>query len=159
MRFCPHAFIPPLSAIPCEQSVSQSKSTSQAVPEQQPESPRSIYERIGGHEPIEATIQIFYKKAYSDPRVRHWFRHLHEDAVPKKLQSFMIIGFGGPDRYEGRCLREAHKDLVDRGLCDKDFDVVMELFLETMREQDIAEDVVADVGKFLESTRDDVLCR
>ncbi|GMH35370.1 hypothetical protein BSKO_03238 [Bryopsis sp. KO-2023] len=155
MRLCPHAFVPPLSAMPCEQAPVQAKPLS----EEQPESPKTIYERIGGHEPIEATIRIFYKKAYSDPRIRDWFRDVHEDNVPKKLESFMVIGFGGPDRYEGMCLREAHQGLVDRGLCDKDFDVVMELFLQTMEEMDIAADVIADVEKYLESTRNDVLCR
>lgn len=119
----------------------------------------SLYERLGGKEPIMAVVQSFYNKCYADARIAHWFKGIKRETQAKKLAGFACHAFGGKDGYSGKNLTEAHANLVKRGLGDKDFDVVMELFVEALKEAKVPDDLIAEVGSVVGGTRDLVLGR
>ena len=73
---------------------------------------------------------------------------------------FLTYAFGGAPNYSGRSMREAHRHLVEeQGLDDRHFDAVVEDLALTLRELNVAEELVREVIDVTESVRDDVLNR
>jgi hemoglobin len=66
--------------------------------------------------------------------------------------------FGGPNTYTGKDLRTAHKPLVDRGLNDTHFNIVIEHLKTTLKELEVPDDLIEQVLAIAETTRNDVLC-
>lgn len=120
---------------------------------------KSLYERLGGHEAIFATVQSFYSKVMADPEVAPFFGHLNMQAQADKQIAFLTMAFGGPSRYSGRDLRTAHAALVNRGLSDRHFDRIALHLKNTLDELAVPADLVGEVLGVVESTRKDVLGR
>lgn len=121
---------------------------------------RSLYERIGGEAAVMAAVDLFYRKVLADPRIKHFFEALDMPAQVQKQVAFMSRAFGGPLQYQGRDLREAHKDLVaKKGLTDAHFDAVAEHLNATLVELKVPADVIQDVMALVGGTRKDVLSR
>ena len=106
-----------------------------------------------------ACVERLYEKVLADPRTRPFFEGLSMSVQTQKQISFLSWAFGGPPEYRGRDLGEAHAKLVARGLGDVEFDAVATLLDETLRELDVAEDLIAEVGAIVASMRDRVLGR
>lgn len=119
----------------------------------------SLYERLGGEAALEAAVVVFYSKVVSDALVMPFFQGVDMDALIKKLIAFLKMAFGGRHDYGARALREAHIELVHRGLDDRHFDRVAALLAESLRDLDVGESLVSEVLAIVEATRDDVLCR
>lgn len=92
----------------------------------------SIYERIGGHEPIEATLLKFHKKGLNHPQVQRWFEDVPDTIGSGQLRSFMIIAFGGPNLEEALSLKNAYESTVDTDLSSQDFEIMLDIFTESM---------------------------
>jgi hemoglobin len=57
-------------------------------------------------------------------------------------------------------MRAAHQHMVDQqGLSDMHFDATVENLVKALRDLNVPEDIIEEVGKTLEGTRNDVLCR
>ena len=69
------------------------------------------------------------------------------------------MAFGGPVKYDGKDLRQAHAHLVARGLNDSHFDAVAGHLQSTLKELGVANDLIAEVMALVGSTRNDVLNR
>jgi hemoglobin len=119
----------------------------------------SLYERIGGHEAVFATVTSFYDKVMADTGLSPFFDHLDMGAQVDKQVAFLTMAFGGPSRYTGRDLRTAHAKLVVRGLSDEHFDRVVGHLTSTLEEVGLPGDLVAEVLALVETTRNDVLGR
>ena len=117
----------------------------------------SLYERLGGHEAIFATVNGFYEKVTADPQLSSFFDHLDMRAQSDKQVAFLTIAFGGPSRYTGRDLRTAHAGLVARGLGNLHFDRVAVHLQTTLEELGVEAPLIAEVMTIVASTRTDVL--
>ena len=58
------------------------------------------------------------------------------------LNSFLTMGFGGPNNYTGKDLREAHKHL---GMNDGHFDALCEHIDGLLKELNAPEDVISEI--------------
>lgn len=117
---------------------------------------RSIYERIGGHEPIEATLLRFHNKGFNHPQVQKWFEDVPDTIGYGQLRSFMIIGFGGPNVEEALILKDAYESTVDDELSGEDFEIMLDIFAESMKEVEVETEVATAVIKNLRSILDDI---
>jgi hemoglobin len=107
-----------------------------------------------------AAVERFYEKVLADPRTRPFFEGLPIALQTQKQVAFMAWAFGGPAEYKGRDLREAHAKLVQqKGLSDAQFDAVVQLLEETLRELGVTEDLVIEARTLVAGTRDQVLGR
>lgn len=97
------------------------------------ETQASIYERIGGHELIEATLLSFLKKTSVDPKIQKWFGKVPQDINSGEMRSLMIIGFGGPNHEESLALKESWTPFLPEGLSKNDFSTMLNLFSDAMR--------------------------
>jgi hemoglobin len=70
------------------------------------------------------------------------------------------MAFGGPYRYEGRELRDAHRRLVQElGMTDAHVDRVIAHFRDSVTELHLPDAEVQKMCEILETFRDDVLDR
>ena len=71
--------------------------------------PATLYDQIG--KPfICAAVTEFYKRAFTDMIIGHFFFGKNHDELVDHQIHFTIAAFGGPRLYTGRALIEAHKD-------------------------------------------------
>ena len=77
---------------------------------------QSLFDRIGGRDAVNAAVDIFYDKVLADPAVSYFFEGANTALLRNKQKAFLTFAFGGPARYDGKSLRDAHGHLVERGL-------------------------------------------
>ena len=119
----------------------------------------SLYEQLGGKPAVDAAVDIFYRKVLSDDRIRDFFEGVAIDQQIVKQQGFLTMAFGGPHNYTGKDMRTGHAHLVAFGLNDSHFDAVAEHLSATLRELNVAQELIDQVMAIAGSTRNDVLGR
>ena len=118
----------------------------------------ALFERLGGQAAIDAFVPLFYEKVLADDRINQFFRGIDMDAQGVKLNAFLTMGFGGPNNYSGKDLREGHGHLVEaRGLNDGHFDAALEQINATLEDLNVPADLLSEVMAAAESLRADVL--
>jgi hemoglobin len=123
------------------------------------EVPMSLFEEIGGENAVNAAVDIFYRKVLRDARISRFFEDVDMDRQAAKQKAFLTIAFGGPSRYSGKDMRQAHAHLVASGLDESHFDVVVGHLAATLKELRVPDALIAQVGAIAETTRKDVLGR
>ncbi len=119
----------------------------------------NLFDKLGGEPAVDAAVDIFYRKVLSDPAISNFFDTTDMDGQRAKQKAFLTMAFGGPKGYTGKDLRDAHAPLVEKGMDDSHFDAVAMHLDATLRELDVAEDLIGEVMTVAGSTRDDVLNR
>ena len=119
----------------------------------------TLYERIGGEKAIDAAVDLFYKKVMADNRINRFFKDINLKKQSQKLKAFLAYAFGGPNKYTGRTLREAHAKLVEKGLNDSHFDAVLENLGNSLKDLGVPEDLITEAANIAESVRNDILNR
>lgn len=117
----------------------------------------TLFERIGGAAAVGAATELFYKKVLDDPLLKPFFEGVNMKRQLSKQKAFLTLAFGGPNRYKGKSLGEAHAKLVEQGLNDSHFDAVMGHLGGTLTELGVPEDLILEAAGIAESTRDEVL--
>ena len=116
----------------------------------------TLYERLGGQGALDAFVPLFYEKVLADDRINRFFRGIDMDAQGAKMIAFLMMGFGGPNNYDGN-LRERHTYMVKVGLNDGHFDAALEQINATLAELNVPPDVLSEVMAAAEGLRGDVL--
>ena len=119
----------------------------------------TLYEKIGGKAAVDASVDLFYKKVISDERISHFFEGIDMKDQRRKQILFFTYAFGGPIKYSGQNMRDAHAKLVEKGLNDDHFNAVMENLGQTLQELGVPGDLIQEAAAIAESTRKDVLGR
>ncbi|MDP1708219.1 MAG: group 1 truncated hemoglobin [Gammaproteobacteria bacterium] len=119
----------------------------------------TLFEKIGGEAAVNAAVDIFYRKVLADPRINQFFEGVDMEKQAAKQKAFLTVAFGGPNKYTGKDLRNAHAHLVQRGLNDSHFDAVMEHLGGTLVELKVPAELITQAAAIAESTRNDVLGR
>jgi len=83
----------------------------------------SLYARLGGVNAIHAVVGDFLARVAADGRIRAFFRGVDLDSLQTKLTDQICQAAGGPCRYTGKGMREAHADMT---ITDADFDALIE---------------------------------
>ncbi len=119
----------------------------------------SLYAQLGGEAAVNAAVDIFYRKVVGDARINTFFFGVDMAQQAAKQKAFLTMAFGGPHNYTGLDMRRGHARLVQMGLNDQHFDIVLDHLGSTLRDLGVAENLVAQVIAIAESTREDVLGR
>ncbi len=83
---------------------------------------QSIFEQIGGMDAVKAAVDIFYQKVLADESISHFFKSVDMGKQKQKQMAFLAFVFGGPVKYEGKDMRNAHAHL--EGLNEAHFNAV-----------------------------------
>ena len=119
----------------------------------------TLYEQLGGEAAVDAAVDNFYRKVLSDTRISKFFESVDMNQQAAKLKAFMTMAFGGPNHYAGKDLREGHAQMVKAGLNDTHFDAVTEHLVNTLKELNVADNLIEQVTDIVEGARNDVLGR
>ena len=121
---------------------------------------KTLFEKLGGADAVNAAVDSFYKKVMADERINSFFADVDMDRQAIKMKMFMAYAFGGMPNYPGASLRQSHQRLVEKkGLSDEHFDAVGENLQATLGELGVPADLIGEVMTIVGSTRDDVLNR
>jgi hemoglobin len=119
----------------------------------------SLYREIGGEQAIQTALDRFYEKVLVDPRLSGFFEGLDVERVKRRQKAFLTMAFGGPNHYDGRDLRTAHRRAVERGLTEVVYEVFMGHFRTTLEELDVPRPKIQQIMEIAEGGRHDVLNR
>ncbi|WP_017327530.1 group 1 truncated hemoglobin [Synechococcus sp. PCC 7336] len=122
----------------------------------------TLYEKLGGKAAVDLAVDKFYEKVLADERVKHFFANTDMQKQRQHQKSFMTYAFGGAENWQGRSMREAHKQLADEmGLSDIHFDAIAENLVATLVELDIPQESIDEVVQIVGSVehRNEVLNR
>jgi hemoglobin len=94
---------------------------------------RTLYERLGGEEGVDAIGDTFLKKLVADSRVRDFFKNSKGGLSRFKQQLCQISG--GPCQYGGKDMKTAHGGM---GISDMQFDAFVEDFTSALDEKGVS---------------------
>ena len=83
----------------------------------------SLFARLGGLAAIGSVVDTMVARIGTDARINAFFRGVDMDTVRLRLTEQVCVATGGPCRYNGRSMPEAHRGL---NLTDADFDALVE---------------------------------
>lgn len=118
---------------------------------------RSLYERIGGRDSVDAAVSLFYSKVLDDDLLAPFFDDVPMEEQMRKQRIFLAYAFGAPVTYGGKDLRQGHAHLVERGLDEVHFALVAGHLAMTLHELGLSQDLVSEVMEIAASTKDEVL--
>lgn len=107
----------------------------------------TVFEKLGGAAAVDQAVDKFYDRVLQDDRIKHFFANIDMEKQRAHQKAFLTYAFGGTDRYNGRYMREAHQELVEKqGLNSEHFDAVTENLMLTLKEMGVSEEQLAEVA-------------
>lgn len=119
---------------------------------------KTLIEQIGGAEAamgiLIPSVEIFYTRLLSDERINNFFEGIDTERLKNKQVEFLAYVFGSPERYTGKDIAEAHKDLIEtRGLNEHHFDIVAEHFHQSLLEVNVPDAILQQAVDILMTSR------
>lgn len=115
-----------------------------------------LLSKIGGSAVLHQAVDLFYAKLLNDPRLAAFFAHANISVL--KWHQFNILSFAFttvPENFDIEdLLLTRHKSLFDDGMCETQFDIVMEHFVSTLTELHVATPVINDAQRGIAPLRD-----
>lgn len=114
----------------------------------------SIYDKIGGTKSVVAAVDIFYGKVLADDRVNGFFNKTDMQAQRGKQVKFLAFVMGGPEKWQGKSMLEAHKGM---NLTDEHFGAIAGHLQSTLVELKVPEEIIGEIMTIAASTHDDIV--
>ncbi|MFO0961186.1 MAG: group 1 truncated hemoglobin [Isosphaeraceae bacterium] len=114
---------------------------------------RTLFERIGGAEFLDRLVGRFYDKVLDDPVLGPFFAHTSMAKLRMMQKEFLGAMLDGPMRYTGVGLSHAH---ANRGITLEHYRQFANLFLETLKEEGVAQGDIDQVLDRLNIYADDI---
>ena len=114
----------------------------------------SLYDRLGGNAALDQAVDLFYDKLLADDRVKHFFDTVDMPAQRAKQKIFLAYAFGGPVKYDGKDMRNAHAHL---DITDEHFTAVAENLRATLEELGVPEQEIGEVLAIAGAAKSDVI--
>lgn len=114
----------------------------------------SLFKRLGGKAAVSAAVDLFYSKVLADSTISSFFDGVDMEAQKNKQRAFLTYAFGGPVKYTGKDMREAHASM---SLTEDHFNAVARHLVATLQELGADEATINEVVEIALSVKDDVL--
>ncbi|MFM7425424.1 MAG: group I truncated hemoglobin, partial [Elainella sp.] len=107
----------------------------------------TLFDKLGGAAAVDLAVDKFYERVLNDDRIKHFFANVDMAKQRAHQKAFLTYAFGGTDQYNGRYMREAHRELVEtQGLSSEHFDAVAENLMATLQELGVSAEIQAEVA-------------
>lgn len=100
-----------------------------ASPEARPHATKSLYQRLGGKPAIKAVVDDFVANVAADKRINAFFAKTDIPRLKRLLVEQICAGSGGPCKYTGRSMKDAHRGMGVRG---RHFDALVEDLVKSL---------------------------
>lgn len=71
----------------------------------------SLYDEIGGEATIAAVVTDYWHRVSADDVLSPWFSEIDNRQLAFHLRAYLTVALDGPEKYEGRSMRNAHAGL------------------------------------------------
>jgi hemoglobin len=115
---------------------------------------RSLYSRLGGRGAITAVVDDFVTNVAKDKRINGFFAGADIPRLKRLLVQQICAGTGGPCKYEGRSMREAHRGL---GIGNADFNALVEDLVKSLKKFNVPRREQGELLAILGPMRRDVV--
>lgn len=118
----------------------------------------TLLERIGGVAAVEAVVNSFYDKVFTDATLAPFFANTDFAKQRVRQSKFLVQFMDGKMPTANEYMRNAHRKYVrEMGLTHVHFDIVAGHLVTTLQQFNVPAAMIAEVGEALESLRNDVL--
>lgn len=114
----------------------------------------SLYDRLGGEKAISAVVDDFAGNVLADTRINKKFAESNADRLVANLKAFMCMATGGPCKYAGLDMKEAHKHM---GVTDGEFSALVEDLVKTLDKFKVPEKEKNDLLSALGGMKKDIV--
>ena len=103
----------------------------------------SIYDEIGGSEAVTAAVEQFYERVTADPELAPYFEGTDMARLKGHQRMFIAVAIGGPEKYVGRSMGEAHARL---NIVPAHFDLVVGHLVATLTALGVPAETIGTIG-------------
>ncbi|RDI65354.1 group I truncated hemoglobin [Nocardia pseudobrasiliensis] len=113
----------------------------------------TIYDRIGGHEALEAVVDDFYVRVLADTDLAPFFTGTNMARLKGRQVEFFATALGGPDPYTGAPMKQVHQG---RGITMHHFTLVAGHLTDALTVAGVPEDLVSQIISAIAPLADDI---
>ena len=114
----------------------------------------SDYDAIGGGPAVSAVVNDFYVRVLGDPQLAPYFEGVDMARLKRHQVLLVTQVLGGPNKYDGRPLSQAHKGL---GINHDDFTAVAGHLTGAMQDAGAPDDIVLRAIAAVAATEPDIV--
>jgi hemoglobin len=114
----------------------------------------TLYERLGGHEAINAVVDDFVARCAADDRINGKFARTDIPRLTQMLKDQVCMATGGPCTYAGRSMRETHDGM---GVTAGEFDALVGDLVATLDQFTVPKAEQDELLGILDSLRGDIV--
>ena len=96
-------------------------------------------ERLGGERFVDTLVATLHDKIMADPVISRFFSASTPERVMAMEREYVTVSLGGTGGLASSKLREAH---AGRGITEAHFHRFLDIFVETLRHHDVAEEYI-----------------
>ncbi|KRX04177.1 Globin-like protein [Pseudocohnilembus persalinus] len=115
---------------------------------------QTIFERLGGQESINIAVDKFYDNLLINPQLSKYFKNTDMARQRKQQKCFLTEVFGGPQKYNGMNMYDAHKFL---NISKNDFDQTGLVLLNVLKDLGVQADLIQEIGDIWNSLEDQIV--
>ncbi|MFC3995785.1 group 1 truncated hemoglobin [Nocardiopsis sediminis] len=116
----------------------------------------TIYDRIGGHEAIEAVVDDFYVRVLADEHLAGFFTGTNMSRLKGRQAEFFSAALGGPVTYTGRGMKEVHAGL---NIGREHFELVAAHLTDALLKAGVPEDTTGEIIAAIAPLAGDIVTR
>jgi hemoglobin len=148
-----------------DRSVWVAQAQAVSVPAAKPAAKKPLYDRLGGQKAISAVIDDFVARAAANPKVNFTRKGTDVEWEPsekninvlkKHLVQLVSKVTGGPQKYEGRDMKTAHRGMM---ISDEEFDALAGDLIATLDKFKVPKQEQDELVRIVASTRKDIVER
>ncbi len=114
----------------------------------------TAFERLGGESGIRTAVDRFYARVLADPRLTPYFEGAEVERLKASQGAFLSAVLGGPGRYTGPSITEAH---TDRRIPREAFDSVLDHMVDALGDLSVDSDIIERIVQTLASLEGEVV--
>lgn len=122
----------------------------------------TLWMKLGGQEAVEKVVDDFVAIAAANPKVNFdrdgklKFTEEQIAMLKKQLVAFVSAASGGPIKYTGKSMKEAHKGME---ITDAEFDASVDDLVKAMEKNGVKDEEIKAVRTAVEGTRKDIVTK
>jgi hemoglobin len=131
-----------------------------APPKVAPKTTTTLWDRLGGEKAVKVVVHDLVLAAAEDKKV-NFLRDGKVKLDDKGIQNLekMLVELisettGGPLKYTGKSMKEAHKGM---GITNAEFDALGGILIATLKKHKVAQADIDELVKIVEKTREDIV--
>lgn len=122
-----------------------------------PPTATTLWERLGGEKGVKAVVHDVVLSAAEDKKVNFLRDGKYKVDIPaleKSLVEFISSATGGPLKYTGKNMKDAHKGMM---ISNAEFDALGEIVIASLKKFKVPQADIDELVKIIETTRKDIV--